>query len=75
MGGGRRWERAMIEFFPEQHDLLLYNSNVSGAFIAIGGSSNGRTLDFDSRYRGSNPCPPARILELNNTSIRSIYSK
>ena len=24
-----------------------------------GGSSKGRTLDFESKYRGSNPCPPA----------------
>ena len=24
----------------------------------VGGSSNGRTTDFGSVYRGSNPCPP-----------------
>ena len=27
-----------------------------------GGSSNGKTPDSDSGYRGSNPCPPANFV-------------
>jgi hypothetical protein len=36
-----------------------------------GGSSNGRTLDFDSRYRGSNPCPPAKTLDITEGGSQS----
>ncbi len=32
--------------------------------FSAGGSSNGRTADSDSAYRGSNPCPPATFLFL-----------
>ena len=37
----------------------------------VGGSSNGRTADSDSAYRGSNPRPPAILTESKFVSWKS----
>ena len=42
-------------------------------FNLIGGSSNGRTLGFGPRYRGSSPCPPAVRL-VRNTHFAHGYN-
>lgn len=42
--------------------------------IHIGGSSNGRTADFDSANLGSNPSPPAidKLLKTNQNNFQSM---
>lgn len=40
--------------------------------VTIGGSSNGRTRDFDSRYLGSNPSPPG---EKNFRCFRPLWGR
>lgn len=39
------------------------------AFCGNGGSSNGRTADSGSAYRGSNPCPPAIPFLISQLSL------
>jgi hypothetical protein len=48
------WARHCGDFAPLTVRLYIAPDEVRG-----GGSSNGRTTDFGSVNRGSNPCPPA----------------
>ncbi len=41
----------------------------SETYFDDGGSSNGRTADSGSAYRGSNPCPPASICTLGDSVL------
>ncbi len=41
---------------------LTVLENFSIVLLSLaGGWSNGKTADSDSAYRGSNPCPPAKV--------------
>lgn len=39
--------------------FVITKSAFKNFLVKAGGSSSGRTSDFGSEYRGSNPCPPA----------------
>ena len=47
------------------------SSAVASVYLrpVAGGSSNGRTLDFDSKNLGSNPSPPAKKLRLSQRKL------
>jgi hypothetical protein len=58
------------DYLPRQtiFSLDIYPSflYIYSAFQPTGGWSNGKTVDSDSAYRGSNPCPPATFVLLSN---------
>ena len=57
--GGIIW----MVFHISRNDCISHGSRrdrISDSRV-IGVSSNGRTADFDSAYRGSNPCTPANL--------------
>ena len=49
--------------------------NRTAISINIRGSSNGRTTDSESVYRGSNPCPRAIWDEQSQKLCFSLYSR
>src|SRR5687768_450581 len=61
------WKRPSLARFSDM--LRLSHASSASRTVGIlrpdvGGSSNGRTLDFDSKNLGSNPSPPAKVIEL-----------